>query len=278
MILTHEVIKYNLDLLEEIKSEFPILGDYHLGKVSRESVMGIGFDDIVYFIDYIERVKSSGQSLIYETSPEFKEIKSKIVETSYSAKSKSIFKNKSKNDFIQIFKDHKLHRRYMRGSNSCYTEGLETCEPIIINFFVFNQIDFETNLLRNRYFTTKLIKPQLFARELKKTQEFVSCFLSYAHDQDFDLRKCNIKSLTNELNSKLKQLMFIEPGLRVKSLVQSKSLTENYEYEVIDSRVNYLGYLEVKIVDNQGHTGFHPYSNFEEKSRERHDIIRELGI
>jgi len=278
MVLTHEVIKYNLELLEEVKLEFPILADYHLGKVSREAVMSIGFDDIVYFIDYIERIKSSGQSLIYEICPNYRDIKAKVVETSYSTRSKSIFKNKSKNDFIEIFKNQKIHRRYTRGSNSCYTEGLETCEPIIINFLIFNQVDFDTYLLRNRYFTTRLQKPQLFARELKKTQEFVSCFLSYTQDQDFDLRKCNIKSLTNELNSRLKQLMFIEPGLRVKSLVQSKSLTENYEYEVLDSRVNYLGYLEVKIVDNQGHTGYHPYSNFEEKSRERHDIIRELGI
>jgi hypothetical protein len=278
MVLTHEFIKYNLDLLEEIKLEFPILGDYHLGKVSREAVMSIGFDDIVYFIDYIERAKLFGLSLIYETSPNYRDIKTKIVETSYSAKSKSIFKNKTKNDFIQIFKDYKLHRRYMRGSNGCYTEGLETCEPIIINFFILNQIDFETSLLRNRYFTTRLNRPQLFARELKKTQEFVSCFLSYTHDQDFDLRKCNIKSLTNELNSRLRQLMIIEPGLRVKSLIQSKNLTENFEYEVIDSRVNYQGYLEVKIIDSLGNTAYYPYSNFEEKSRERHDIIRELGI
>lgn len=278
MVLTHEFIKYNLDILEEIKLEFPILRDYHLGKVSRESVMGIGFDDIVYFIDYIEKTKSSGQSLIYESCPEFKEIKSKIVENSYSTKSKSIFRNKSKDDFIQVFKDHKLHRRYMRASNSCYTEGLEVCEPIIVNFFILNQIDFETNFIKAHYFTSKLNRPHLFARELKKTQEFVNCFLSYAHDQDFDLRKCNIKSLTTELNSKLKKLMLIEPGLRVRSLIQSRSLTENQEYEVLDSRVNYQGYLEVKITDNNSLTTYHLYSNFEEKSRERHDIIKELGI
>jgi len=278
MVPNHEIIKYNLSLLEEIKSEFPILDDYQSGKVSRESVMGIGFDDIVYFMDYIERVKSTGQSLIYEKSPAFREIKTKVIDTSSSQKSKSIFRNKSKNDFIEIFKSYKVYRRYTNGRNECYTEGLETCEPIIFNFFIHNNIDVDLNLFKSRHLLTKITKPTLFARELKKTQEFISCFLSYAHDQDFDFRKCNIKSLTVELNSKLKKLMLIEPGYRVRSLIDARNLTKDAEYEVLDSRVNYLGYLEVKINDNSGHSMYHPYSNFEEKARERHDIFKDLGI
>jgi hypothetical protein len=278
MIPNHEVIKYNLDLLEEIKSEFQILNDYQCGKVSRESVMGIGCDDIVYFIDYIERVKSTGQKLIYDESPTFREIKTKIVDTSYSKKAKSIFRNKSKNDFIEIFKNYKTYKRYSNAANNCYTEGIEICYPIIFNFFVHNKID-TIEIHSAKYFYFKINKPILFARELQKTQEFISYFLSYAHDQDFDFRKCNIKSLTTELNFQLKKLMLIEPGYRVRSLSDSsKFLTKDVDYEVLDSRVNYLGYLEVKIVDNTGGMNYYSYSNFEERSRERDDIFKKLGI
>ena len=50
MILTYETIKYNLDLLEEVKSEYPILKDFEDVLVFRDSISNVGLDSFVEFI------------------------------------------------------------------------------------------------------------------------------------------------------------------------------------------------------------------------------------
>ena len=72
--------------------------------------------------------------------------------------------------------------------------------------------------------------------------------------------------------------MNIERGLLVKCISQKKGFTLDRLYEVIDSRVNYNGYLEVKITDDSGVEAYVTYTLFEEVSRQRDDIFKELGI
>jgi len=113
---------------------------------------------------------------------------------------------------------------------------------------------------------------------LKMTQNFIDEFVNYTKEKDLDLRKCNIKSLISELNHRLKSMMNIESGLLVKCISERKGLTLDKLYEVTDSRVNYNGYLEVKITDDDGVEAYVTYTIFEEVSRQRDDIFKELGL
>jgi hypothetical protein len=279
MILTYETIKYNLDLLEEVKQEYPILQDFENGNVYRDSVSNVGLDTFVEFITFKKQCANTGsQKIIYEDLITFKDLKQKVSELSYG-RSKNIILKKNSDDFIKIFTDFKVNRRYTRGSNVSYCSGLETAIPTIINYFIQNKIDVYDGYLRGGHFyLNKLKKPNLYSRELKMTQNFIDEFVNYTKEKDLDLRKCNIKSLISELNHRLKSMMNIESGLLVKCISQKKGFTLDRLYEVTDSRVNYNGYLEVKITDDNGVEAYVTYTLFEEVSRQRDDIFKELGL
>jgi hypothetical protein len=73
--------------------------------------------------------------------------------------------------------------------------------------------------------------------------------------------------------------MLIETGLQVKYIgTDNPIFTTDKTYQVENSRISYLGYLEVKVTDDKGLSAFYPYSEFEEISRQRNDIFKELGI
>jgi hypothetical protein len=130
---------------------------------------------------------------------------------------------------------------------------------------------------RNLWFE-KLTKPKYYARELKMTQDFISSFLDYAKSANLDLRKCNVKSLTTELHHKLKEMTQIESGLQVRCISETHEFTLEKLYTVEDSRINYIGFLEIKLQNDKGDFRYVPYSNFEEVSRQRDDILSQLGI
>lgn len=278
MILTYETIKINLEILDEIKKEFPILQDFQDGKIQQETVNNIGLDLYVSFINFIKSSETANMSLIYDKKISYRDVKKKIVEQSYTEKSKSIFSKKKEEDFIKVFNDTNVNRRYTRSHNQSYCPGLERAEPIILNYFIQNSIPFGDQFFRNTFYFRKIEKPKFYSRELKMTQQFIDHFIDYSKTQDFDFRKCNIKSLISELNSRIRPMMKITTNLQVKCISKLKKFTVDNIYQVIDSRINYYGFLEIKIQDDEGDLNYVPYSNFEEISRQRSDIFKELGL
>jgi len=279
MILNLDTLKYNLQLLQEVKQEFPILQDYEDGKVTRDTLNGVGLDQYVDLITYIKNLPNVGnQKLIYDTKITYRDVKKMVSELSYG-RSKSIFLKKTHEDFIKVFNDVKTNRRYTKSNNQSYCGGLQSAEPIILNYFIQNNIEFSDVYFKSWMYFKKLQKPKLYSRELKMTQDFVEMFIGFTKDQDFDLRKCNIKSLITELQHRLRPMMKIESGLLVKCIKESDGfLTIDKQYLVDDSRVNYYGFVEIKITDDKGISSFIPYSNFEEISRQRDDLFKELGL
>ena len=279
MILNLDTLKYNLQLLQEVKEEFPILQDYEDGKVTRDTLNGVGLDQYVDLITYIKNLSNVGnQKLIYDTKITYRDVKKMVSELSYG-KAKSIFLKKTHEDFIKVFNDLKTNRRYTKSNNQSYCSGLQSAEPIILNYFIQNNIEFSDVYFKCWMYFKKLQKPKLYSRELKMTQDFVEMFIGFTKDQDFDLRKCNIKSLITELQHRLRPMMKIESGLLVKCIKESDGfLTIDKQYLVDDSRVNYYGFVEIKITDDKGISSYIPYSNFEEISRQRDDLFKELGL
>ena len=279
MILNLDTLKYNLQLLQEVKEEFPILQDYEDGKVTRDTLNGVGLDQYVDLITYIKNLPNVGnQKLIYDDKITYRDVKKMVSELSYG-RSKSIFLKKTHEDFVKIFNDFKVNRRYTRSSKQSYCSGLERSEPIILNYFIQNNIEFAEGYFKSWMYFKKLQKPKLYSRELKMTQDFVEMFIGFTKEQDFDLRKCNIKSLITELQHRLRPMMKIESGLLVKCIKESDGfLTIDKQYLVDDSRVNYYGFVEIKITDDKGISAYIPYSCFEEISRQRDDLFKELGL
>jgi len=223
MIITLETIKHNLQVLEEVKKEFPLLQDYIDGKVFPETVNNIGLDQIVSFINFIKENEKNGIQLVNESKITYREVKKKVAEMSYNQKSKGIFLKKKEEDFIKVFQDLKVNRRYTRSNN-------------------------------------------------------IDQFINFAKTQDFDFRKCNIKSLISEINSRLRPMMKIDSELIVRSIREQKNFTLDNIYKVIESRVNYYGFVEIKVEDDKGVISYVPYSNFEEVSRQRDELFKELGL
>ena len=94
MILNLDTLKYNLQLLQEVKEEFPILQDYEDGKVTRDTLNGVGLDQYVDLITYIKNLSNVGnQKLIYDTKITYRDVKKMVSELSYG-KAKSIFLKK----------------------------------------------------------------------------------------------------------------------------------------------------------------------------------------
>ena len=273
-----DIINYNLELLKEVKQEYPILQDYQDGKVLYESVNNVGLDSFVSLIDLIKRNNRYGLELVYTKKIRYREIKLKIAEITNNDKVKKIFLNKREDDFIKIFNDFKYNRRYTRTRNQSYCQALEELQPMILNFFAQNATEFKQDFINCNFYFRKLNKPKLFARELKMTQEFIDMFIDFTVHQNFDLRKCNIKSFSAELTSRLKKFMNIEKGLLVKCIHPTQYFTVGNHYTVIDSRVNYSGFLEIRLSDDRGVEGLVAYSSFEEVSRQREDLLSQLGL
>lgn len=280
MILTYENIKYNLEILEEVKKEYPILQEFEDGNISRDSLSNVGLDIFVDFITFIKLCHNTGeQKVIYDETISFNDLKRKVAELTSTEKVRNIFLKKKKEDFIKVFVDYKVNRRYTRSHNASYCDGLDSGIPIIINYFIQNSIDVSDGYLpRGHFYLVKLNRPRHYSRELKMTQSFIDEFITYTKEKDLDLRKCNIKSLVNELNHRLKSMMKIENGLFVKCIGDRKGFTLDRLYVVEDTRVGYNGYLEVKLTDDSGLTAYVTYTSFEEISRQRDDIFKELGL
>jgi len=280
MKLSLENITHNLNLLEEVKKEYPILQDYQDGKIDRLTIQNVGLDNFVNLIDYVKSSKNKGLHLVYTETITYKQLKAKLVELNSSEKSKKIFSNKSKKDFESLWNNYNLHKRYRNGRNECYASGLESAESMIFNYLVQNNIEVDSQYMfsHTEYWFNKYQKPKYYSRELKMTQDFIESFLNYAKEANLDLRKCNVKSLTTELQYKLKKLTSIEEGLQVKCVSETPEFTINNIYTVQRSHINYLGFVEVNLINDAGHTKNVPYSNFEEISRHRDELLIQLGI
>lgn len=280
MKISLETIKSNLSLLDEVKLEYPILQDYEDGKISRDSISNIGLDSFINLIEFIKTCNSVGLKPIYDEKIKFTDLKSKFLLLNKMDYSNSIFKNKTRKKFHEMWGDYEKHKRYKGSQNKSYAPGLVICEPMIINYLCQNDIEIYGEYAfhwRNIYFD-KLVKPKFYSRELKMTQDFINCFIEYAKSSNLDLRKCNLRALTTELNHKLKEFTKIEEGLQVTCISDISEFEIDKVYTVIDSRINYYGYTEIKLKNDKGELRFVPYSSFEEISRKRDDILNQLGI
>jgi hypothetical protein len=76
----------------------------------------------------------------------------------------------------------------------------------------------------------------------------------------------------------LRELTTIEEGLKVRCIIETSEFTVDKIYTVQKSNINYLGFVEIRLTTDAGHDRSVPYSNFEEISRQRDELLIQLGI
>lgn len=280
MKLSLDIAKRNLQSLEELKEEITLLQDYEDGKVHRSTLDNVGLSGFLNLIDLKNQLKSRGMKLIYDETISYKELINKFIELNHVEKSSKIFSRKTETQFNEIWNNFKLLKRYKNGSNQCHAPAIYNCETLIYNYLVQNNIEVCGDyIFSNRFLWSEVLtKPKFYSRELNKTKDFIELFIEYSRQSNLDLRKCNVKSLTNELHLKLRDLMFIEEGLQVKCIVPTNGFTIDNLYFVKGSKVNYQGFLEILLESDNHQTFYVPYSNFEEVSRKRDDILSQIGL
>lgn len=277
MILEIDVVRENLELLKIFLDKYPIFKDIEKGDVLESSLYGIGFDNMISFMRFKRDSEKNGMNLIYNRRVSFLEVKRKIVELNENFGSTQIFSNKTEKSFIGMWKKYKSIHRYLKIKNTSFAPGINKSIPIIYNYLSQNKIDVGFSLEWTHY-SKKLQIPELYSREMTMTKSLIDSFLEYAKEDELDIRKSNIKLLTSELKSKLSKLAVIDPGCLLKCISDHSGVTIGKYYTNLKSQVNGYGFIEVKIKNNVDIESWIPYSVFEEVSRNRQDILRNLGI
>ena len=277
MILNTDIIKENLEILKIFLDKYPIFKDIESGDIMESSLYGIGFDSIISFMRFKKDSEKNGMNLIYNRRVSFLEVKRKIVELNENFESTQMFSNKTEKSFIGIWKNYKSIHRYLKIKNISFTPGINKSLPIIYNYLSQNKIDVGFSLDWTHY-SKKLNIPELYSREMNMTKSLIDSFLEYAKEDELDIRKSNIKLLTSELKSKLSKLAVIDPGSQLKCISDHSGVTIGKYYTNLKSQINGYGFIEVRIKNNVDIESWIPYSVFEEVSRNRQDILRNLGI
>ena len=290
MKISLEILRYNLQLLEEVKTEFPILQDYEDGKLAWQTITNTG---LTKFSDIIAHNKSNmevGIETLYTRDISYSELRDKMVEYETNTYFKSIFKNKTRKKFDEMWLNPKLmeryrgtHRRRKRGGYMVNTSSsLTKINSMIINYLYQNQIEVHADCFINfpdsGIFFEKLTKPKSHARELKMTQDFVDEFVKFAKRKKLDVRKCNVQVLTSEFNKQIRNMMVIENGSLVKCISEMDGFEVGKSYVVEGTQVDYNGFLEIILTNENKSRKTIPYTNFEEVSRQREDQLSKLGI
>jgi len=283
MILEISTIKENLNNLDNFLESYPIFRDLQDGRVLESSLYGIGFDSVISFMKFKRESEKNGMHLLYDRRVSYLEVKRKIVELNSNLDSSRIFSNKSEKSFIGMWKDFKIVNRYTKHRNKSFACGLKNAFPIIYNYLSQNKIDVDYYIksfgnLDFGYYTMKFQMPSLYSREMNMTKNLVQEFIKYVKNDDLDLRKCNIKTLTSELKSELVKIAIVDPGSQLKCISDYSGITVNNHYKNIKSQVNNNGFVDVQIINDSGKEIWCPYSVFEEVSRNRQDILKNLGI
>ncbi len=271
------IIKYNLDLLNLVRKNYPFFTKYEAGEISSSSVMNAGLGDFASLIDLQKRYASYGINLFYD-SVDIKDIKSKLIELTSNPISKRIISNKSHSKVLEIFTNAGIYIQYTRRKNKSYCDGIEKCLPMIISYLSIHKIPARIMSSPHQY-TNKLTEPTKWKDELNNTSHFIDLMLEYAKSSDFDFRNSNVKIFTAEIIEKIKPLFLIESGLHVKCIKERDGFTVDNLYKIESSQVNYNGFLEVRIINDKGLINTLPYSpHFQEISKKREDMLSFIGI
>jgi len=308
MILSYDIIKRNLETYNKSVEQIPLVSNYVKGISSMNMMVQSGLSEFCSFVMYV--VNSDYETIKYWS---FRDLKELIVNNTKSERLKKLISNKTKPKFDKIFGDPIVLDRLLNGSwktkpkmnmrgrmsygtrNSERCEGFTKCVIPIINYVIINGIDINLSEVNKyhgefnnviKWFTNELTisNYEHLTESSNKTNELFSRISQFIDSQeDIDYRSVNINELNDMLFKKLKDLILVKKGTMLRSkndinsrITGSRLLTAGKLYECVDSVITTSGEIDVVIIDDNGNSRKVSYSNFDDISRRRDNILKDL--
>ena len=308
MILTYDIIKKNLETYNKAKTEIPLINNYINGLVSVSIMANLGLSE---FCNFTTHISSSEYEVIKFWS--FRDLKDLIVNNTKSERIKKLIYNKTKTKFDKIFTDPIIIDRLLNGSwktkpkinmrgrmsygtrNSEKCEGFTKCAIPIINYLIVNGIDINLSEVNKhggefsrviKWFSEELnvSNYEYLTKSSNKTNQLFDRISNFIDLQDdIDWRSINFNEINDRIKGKLQDLIIVRRGTMLKSkndvfsrITGNKIVTIGKIYECVNSFITSSGELEIQFIDNNGNSRKLPYSDFEDISQRRDDILRDL--
>jgi hypothetical protein len=307
MKFTYDFIKENIRIYNLAKEQIPVISQFEGGEVSFNAMRCLGLDKFAEFYNF-----SKNKDLIRAIS--FKELKEVLVENTKIERFKTYLKNRTQKQFIKLLTedgqtfDRLLNGRwiskpsfYKRGRGRRSNERIESFASEfekLINFIISNDIDtfsssdsliykpfHKQDFFNNsiKWYTEILLNIEIVpTREIEVTTGLMNSLVDFIVDSNLDFRKLNSDFLIDSVQNKIRSLMDIPNGTKVKAIDSLSNgnisrLTKDKFYTVESSSISY-GYLRVCILDDSGYRNYYDYKHFEDVSIQRDLLLKQLGI
>lgn len=288
MILNIDVITRNLERLNKAMETFPILLAYknsfeltETDLVIKQSIKynilseirSYGLSEYSDFIFWINSMEVNSQSIIYNNIIDYDDLRDIIVENCKDTTVREIFRNKTKNKFIDLLHHDYLWKRYdgkqyltksKRYSHNPYHDNLTQSTAIITNYIIQNNIDvINPQDIFSKYYFYDLSNIDITLRhEIDITNDTISFIIDKIVDYDF--RKINFSKLISEVTKELQSKMLsVETGEKIKCILNGVDITIDKYYDVISYRMSSNSNLVVSINNDKGITREYNYRLFE---------------
>lgn len=289
MKISSECILHNINTLESVKKDFPILNSYEnesdpyrKRQIWSECSL-YGLQNYTSFIDLVNITKENNQEIFYKKKIKIKDFQEIVTISAIDENVKKSLKSKGKISFAKLINSSKWD--IYSGDNNYrlrkkYANNFSKSQAIIANFCIQNGIEIDSPVKINEFYTSKLtqIDPSI-KQELDLTNEVVDYIVNKLSEKNYDFKKLNVDGLNRLISDKLsKKIIDIDQGESVKLIDESefhKHLTFGKVYNII-SKDFQSGRLTIQIENDLGLIRRYPYRIFETVSNLRNNAIDDL--
>jgi hypothetical protein len=308
MKFSYEFIKENLRIYNLAKEQLPIISQFENGEITYNAMRSLGLDKFAEFHQF-----SKDKDIIRAIS--YKELKEIFVEETTDIRFKTYLKNRTQKQFIklltedgQIF-DRLLNGRWLTKPSYGYKlrRGRRSNQKIeafykhfdkLINFIISNDIDtYKTtdSLIYSSFESQSFFAQQIKwytgvildisvapEKEIKVTTELMGSLIDFIVDSKLDFRKLNSDFIIETMQSKIRNLMSIPNGTKIKAVQDIVKNGHQYltkdKFYTVDSSMISSGFVKVLVTDDSSIRNYYEYKYFEDVSVQRDLLLSQLGI
>lgn len=300
MVVKTEIIKENLQILENAMSIFTILREYYNLQINRPEnpsdteiererslkaeASAFKINQYINFIDFIVNSEKNGQKVFYDKKIKNVELQRILEKNAHDEYAKKTLRNKNKTTFATLITSKKWDTLCGYQKKNFYKNNLNASSPIIANYCIQNEIELDHNAYYyriNSYYTQKLEQPDTsILTEMNRTKFITDYIIEKLSENGLDFRKANLNNLVETITEEFKRRMLrIEPGEQIKCIEnpqELKGLTIGKNYRVISKFIEF-GVLKVSIDDDSNNTFYkYPFRFFESVSSLRLSVLSDF--
>jgi len=284
--MNYDIIKKNLEKLDNAIKTFPdILGKYQKSRDPeiRSLANKVGLMNYINFIDWIEKLASTGQSVIINHEIQFKDLKETLANNCIDDSVRDFIKKKTKRGLV-TFLNSELYNKYNGGRRgrgrrgTWYSPNFSKSEAILANWMMQNNLE-NSNYVFSSYYTSEISNFESeLNTELAITQDITKSLIKKINTIKYDFRKINFNLLKSEIEAKIKQkIMSVSQGEQIKCIEASQpGLTLYKIYNVVSYEITSNGNLSVSIKDDNDITRWYSYRLFECITNVRDNNINDI--